>query len=174
MPVTATIPAETDRPEREGRISRLRRAIPRRTRFPRVIKTFQNWHLIYLNRRGLLRTPHVELKTRSGLRITVRSGTSDFRTACSLLVDRSYLHGCPGLPEDAVVVDVGAHIGCFTLLSSQLAPKGKTFSFEPEPANFELLEGNVRSNGLEQVRLFQMAMAESEEERELHYSIKSR
>jgi FkbM family methyltransferase len=64
------------------------------------------------------------------------------------------------------------YVGCFTLLASELAPKGEAFSFEPEPANFEMLEGNVRRNGLDGIRLFQMAMAGCEGEREPHRSLK--
>ena len=49
-------------------------------------------------------------------------------------------------PND-VVIDIGAHIGYFTLLFTMLVgPKGKVFSFEPEPKNFELLKKNIEIN----------------------------
>ena len=49
-------------------------------------------------------------------------------------------------PND-VVIDIGAHIGYFTLLFAMLVgPNGKVFSFEPEPKNFELLKKNIEIN----------------------------
>ena len=51
------------------------------------------------------------------------------------------------IKSDDVVIDVGAHIGYFTLLFAKLVgPKGKVFSFEPEPKNFELLKKNIEIN----------------------------
>lgn len=139
-------------------------------RFLRVIRRFRNWHLHYLNQYGLLKSPHVELETRDGLRLKVRTGTSDFRTSRSVLVDRSYFFGGGGLPRDAVVIDAGAHMGCFTLLAASMAPDGRVFSFEPEPANFELLSENVRLNGFGHVKIFSRAVGGSAGPRALHYS----
>ncbi len=54
-------------------------------------------------------------------------------------------------PND-VVIDVGAHIGYFTLLFAMLVgPNGKVFSFEPEPKNYQLLKRNVEINNYENV-----------------------
>lgn len=47
-----------------------------------------------------------------------------------------------------LVVDVGAYIGYFTLLAARRAgSRGAVFSFEPHPANFELLRRNIAQNG---------------------------
>jgi FkbM family methyltransferase len=44
-----------------------------------------------------------------------------------------------------VVLDVGANIGYYTLLMARLTgPSGRVFAFEPDAANFQLLEKNVR------------------------------
>ena len=56
------------------------------------------------------------------------------------------------IKSDDVVIDVGAHIGYFTLLFADLVgPKGKVFSFEPEPKNFELLKKNIEINNHQNV-----------------------
>lgn len=45
------------------------------------------------------------------------------------------------------VVDIGAHIGYYTLLLSRLVgADGRVFCFEPVPTNFEFLSENVRLN----------------------------
>ena len=46
------------------------------------------------------------------------------------------------------VVDVGAHIGYFTLLAAQqTGSEGKVYAFEPDPTNYSVLTGNISNNG---------------------------
>ncbi len=53
-----------------------------------------------------------------------------------------------------VVVDLGANIGYYTLIFSELVGEsGKVFSFEPEQKNFELLKRNIEANGCKNVVL---------------------
>jgi FkbM family methyltransferase len=62
------------------------------------------------------------------------------------------------LKKGMFFADVGANIGYYTLLASRIAgADGLVAAFEPEPANFALLEKNIRSNGLTNVRAFQKA-----------------
>lgn len=63
--------------------------------------------------------------------------------------------------EGDIVLDLGANIGYWTCLFSELVGKnGKVYSFEPSPANFELLKKNVEVNGYKNVILEQRAVAE--------------
>ena len=58
-------------------------------------------------------------------------------------------------------LDIGAHTGFVTLLlASRVGKTGRVFGFEPVPENFRLLEKNVRSNPLPQVRLVQLALSD--------------
>jgi FkbM family methyltransferase len=53
-----------------------------------------------------------------------------------------------------VALDIGANIGYYTLLFARLVgPKGRVYAFEPEPANFALLQKNVAVNGYANVVL---------------------
>lgn len=62
--------------------------------------------------------------------------------------------------KNSVVLDVGANIGYYTLIAAKLvAEKGRVFAFEPEPANFSLLEENVRLNGYKNVVLERKAVS---------------
>jgi FkbM family methyltransferase len=54
--------------------------------------------------------------------------------------------------EGDYVIDVGAHIGYFTLIFSKIVgEKGKVFSFEAEPSNFEILKKNLKENNIKNV-----------------------
>lgn len=51
-----------------------------------------------------------------------------------------------------VVVDIGSHIGYYTLLLSGLVGStGKVYAFEPDPKNYSLLRMNVDINGIKNV-----------------------
>lgn len=51
-------------------------------------------------------------------------------------------------PRDAIVIDVGAHIGTFSLLLFDKAPNGTIYALEPAEDTFEILEKNVVENKL--------------------------
>jgi len=55
------------------------------------------------------------------------------------------------LKHDDVVMDVGAHVGIFTLKAAREAEDGLIVAVEPDPGNFRLLVRNIRANGLENV-----------------------
>lgn len=54
--------------------------------------------------------------------------------------------------EDDVVLDVGANIGCTTILFGTIS--NKVISFEPSPSTFDFLQQNVRQSGLENISLW--------------------
>src|SRR5207244_3754027 len=52
----------------------------------------------------------------------------------------------------SVVLDIGAHIGYYTLLMARLVgPQGRVFAFEPNPANYDLLRRNIQINSYRNV-----------------------
>ena len=60
-----------------------------------------------------------------------------------------------------IVVDIGAHIGYYTLQFANLVgPTGKVYAFEPEPKNFELLKKNVQINKHDNVVLIQKIVSD--------------
>jgi FkbM family methyltransferase len=68
-------------------------------------------------------------------------------------------------------LDVGAHVGYFTLLASRrVGPRGLVVAFEPAPRNFELLLANVWRNGLSNVFCLPYAVGVSHGFAELHLS----
>jgi FkbM family methyltransferase len=68
-----------------------------------------------------------------------------------------------------VVLDVGAHIGCFTLKAAkEVGPEGEVVSFEPSSENFRLLTLNVSSNDYANVKLFNVAAGSEPGTAKLH------
>ncbi len=69
------------------------------------------------------------------------------------------------------VLDLGAHIGYYTLVSAYLAgPTGKVIAFEPTPSTYALLRTNVVRSGFPNVRTEKMAISDTTGEATLHTS----
>jgi FkbM family methyltransferase len=62
-------------------------------------------------------------------------------------------------PRD-IVLDIGAHVGYYTLLASKLVgTHGHVYSFEPLPRNAEYIERHIRLNRLQNVTFSQIAIS---------------
>ena len=59
-------------------------------------------------------------------------------------------YSLPGftIKKNNLVIDIGAHIGTFTVYAAKRAKNGLVFSYEPEKENFELLKQNIILNNL--------------------------
>ena len=85
------------------------------------------------------------------LRLSIHGGWDDFETEVIKKI----------VKEGNTVVDVGAHIGIYTLLLSKLVgEKGKVYSFEPDESNFSLLEKNIKENNIKNVILIKKAVSD--------------
>ena len=62
-----------------------------------------------------------------------------------------------------VCLDIGAHVGYYTLLASRLVgPEGHVYAFEPSPESYPRLRANVDLNGLRNVTTAQLAVGEEQ------------
>ena len=61
--------------------------------------------------------------------------------------------------EGMNVIDIGANIGITTLtIAKKIGRRGKLYSFEPTPEYFNILKENISSNGLENVKVYELAV----------------
>lgn len=74
-------------------------------------------------------------------------------------------------PDD-VVLDVGANIGCTSLLFGQLA--SRVLSFEPSPSTFRLLQTNLQAGEMHNVTPVNLGLGREEGEFELTFSSDNR
>jgi len=136
----------------------------------KVIRTIKNWPVFFADRAGLLRRDYVVYVSRGGVRCKTRSKTSDAVTLNMVWVHGFYTPDGYGIEEDDVIVDVGAHIGTFSVMASNIANHGRVYAFEPEPENFSMLEDNIDINRLENVAAFNLAVSGNSGEREFFVS----
>ncbi len=127
----------------------------------KVFAAFSNPIPIVLDRIGIRRSPYI-LRTRSGSRFLVRPSTGDRYAAYEVFGLQVYRAAERWLKPGDVAIDVGANIGCFSLLAaSRVGAHGRVIAVEPEQSAFEILSANIRLNGLTQIAALRMAVTGS-------------
>ncbi len=128
-------------------------------------RLYRNWWAWPLPKLGI----GVILELRNGLRYLVRPGTSDLAVLNEAVLRNPYLSpGYVQLREDAVVVDVGANIGDFTIQEVALCPRGRIYAVEPISQNARMIEVNKLLNGMSNIEVFPVALGADEGEITIH------
>ncbi len=70
----------------------------------------------------------------------------------------------------SLIIDIGAHIGCFSIYTATLNPDVKILAFEPDENNYKLLKENLLLNHSKNVQPKNLAVAGKEEVRTLNIS----
>lgn len=115
-----------------------------------VMTRLWSGHSMFVTGGDMIFTPHL-------IRIGVNEPHNS-RILCSLVG--------PG----SVVVDIGANVGYFTILSAWRAwPDGRVWAFEPNPNSYRLLADNITANGFPAiVERRQLALSDSSGAAALH------
>lgn len=106
----------------------------------KLVAAIRNWPVALLDHAGLATGSYVSA-LRNGLSIEVRAGTDDRHIVYEIFAEGIY--PIPAV-ANTVVLDVGAHIGCFTLVA--LRSGARVFSYEPFLPNSALLQRNLQRN----------------------------
>ena len=122
-----------------------------------------------LLRRTLSRRPAdsrsgVAIGSFGGFELAFREGTADESVIRHSFDNDIFFSGFPEYrPEDGdVIVDVGAHIGTFSLLAASKVRVGKVFAVEASLDSFNLLRINLALNGCANVEARRLALTDAE------------
>ncbi|MEM9678703.1 MAG: FkbM family methyltransferase [Bacteroidota bacterium] len=87
------------------------------------------------------------------LKIFYREGTTDEDVIDHSFEKDIFFKSIPDFKvvEHMTIIDVGAHIGTFSLYAAVMSKNNKIISLEPNQDTFDLLKRNVDSNGLEKL-----------------------
>jgi FkbM family methyltransferase len=88
------------------------------------------------------------------------------------MIDEVWLNDEYGLDHCAImsiagIIDVGAHIGAFSVKASKLFPGNLIWAFEPAMDNFNLLKNNLKLNDCSNVQIYQNAVTDKEKKVDL-------
>lgn len=75
----------------------------------------------------------------------------------------TYMNDVVAIPDDGVVLDLGANVGLFTVLVKSLKKDATVLAFEPMPPTFKALQKNVELHGLTGVTPYPTALGTADE-----------
>jgi FkbM family methyltransferase len=125
---------------------------------PKVVAGLSNWPMYFLDYFGLTRPGLITYKLRNGTRLTARAQTADRWTITEIWMLKRYEPWPDTILPGSTVIDIGAHIGIFSIRAAERSPSIRVYAYEPLPEHCEMLEHNLRQNGLNNVRLFRAAV----------------
>ena len=132
---------------------------------PTIFKNWYEYPTIYYK---LTSKKFSMLETKSGIKIKLRTNSTDLMALTHVWLIGEYKRKNFEINTEDVVIDVGGHIGLFSLYASQFCKSGKIFTFEPVKENFQLLSENVSLNNLSNLKTFNLAVSNSNSSRKLY------
>ena len=124
-------------------------------------KIFKNWYIypkIYFK---LTKKEYAIFETKFGQKIKIRVNSTDLMALTHVWMIEEYAKKNFDIKSSDTVIDVGAHMGLFTLYASQSCKIGNIYSYEPVKENFEILKENTSINNLKNVKIFNLAVSNS-------------
>jgi FkbM family methyltransferase len=118
-----------------------------------IVATYKNFLTIFADYAGLYRSKEMIIETRHGAKYKIRSHRvtkTDF-----YVINESWLYKLHAgmakrfLKEGSTFIDIGAHIGAFTIYAGTQKKNIKGFAFEPDKQNFKMLSENITLNNLQ-------------------------
>jgi FkbM family methyltransferase len=127
----------------------------------RVIKLFKNWWLYPIVYLKLIKKSTVIIETKKEVKILLRVNSTDLMALTHVWLIEEYAKKNFDIKSSDTVIDIGAHIGLFTLYASQNCKNGNIYSYEPVKENFNVLKENITINNLKNVKIFNLAVSKS-------------
>ena len=95
----------------------------------------------------------------------------DFAIANELFLDHQYRF-CDEVIKKAkhCIIDIGGHLGFFSIMASILNPNVPIYTYEPHIGNYELLKTNLKNNRIKNVHPKQLAVTDSVGQMDLQIS----
>jgi len=126
-----------------------------------IIK-IKNWKDYFYDLLNLTNQKYIIYKIRDGLSYIVRAKTTDRGIVTTVVLDDEYRIDNLILPKDAIIIDIGAQIGIFSVYSSRKAEK--VFLYEPVLQNYKLVLKNIKINKLgNKLTPFNLAVSDKKE-----------
>ena len=123
-------------------------------------KVFKNWYMCPIVYFKLINQKYVIFETRSGLKIKLRVNSTDLMALTHVWLIQEYSNPDFKINDTDIIIDVGSHIGLFSLFASQFCKNGKIYCFEPVKENFDLLSSNIELNQITNIVSFNLAVSD--------------
>lgn len=115
-----------------------------------AVKSFlklSNWYKFYRIHQGKLKEGPYVINLRDSTKFFIRNNF-DAGALREIVIQDHYK--LSQIKKDDIIVDIGAHIGIFSIMAAKRG--SKVLSYEPVPDNFSLLEKNIELNHMTNIK----------------------
>ena len=103
------------------------------------------------------------------IQLTLRSD-ADESVFNEVLIDRDYRILDEAIQKAKTIIDVGAHIGAFSIYAATINPNAQITAYEPELSNFKALKENLKLNHTANITPKNLAVAGKQGQRTFYIS----
>ncbi len=133
-----------------------------------ILRYIKNWPGYILNYTGIFSFKYVKL--RNGLKYKIRPKTNDKTIFNEIWIKKLYTPNGFKIKNNYTVIDIGAHIGIFSVFAAFYAKDGIIYSFEPEKENFLMLKENIKLNCMKNIKIFNYGVSNRNGKAKLYIS----
>jgi len=117
----------------------------------KLTKVFKNWHTfpgVYLK---LTKNETVIFETKKGTKMKIRVNSTDLMALINVWAVEEYSNEEFKINNSNTIIDIGGHIGLFSLYIAEKYKSVKIFTFEPIEENYDLLKENIKINNFNNI-----------------------
>ena len=129
---------------------------------PSIISNVENWRPLIFNCIGLMDSGET-YRFRDGIKIKTQEG-AEARNIVSVYMEKAYGE----IIDNSVIIDIGAHIGIYSIYTASKSKNIKVYAYEPMPSSFSLLSENAELNKLDNICAFNLGVTAKNEKRKLY------
>ncbi len=133
----------------------------------KCIKKIRNWHIPILSYFGFIHSSKIII-LKNNIKCIIRNKSDTNAFLENFILEVNTFHKMFKITEFDTVVDIGTHVGYFTMYAANLAKKGKIISYEPSKNSFLTLEKNIEMNKLSNVKIENLAISKIQGKALLH------
>ena len=136
-----------------------------------IFLVYKNPLMPILDCLGLLGRGIITVRLRNGLEFRVRTQTSDLRNLNEIFIHRIYNKSLKQVNRfaDPVIINIGAHIGGFSIIAGKEIKNSRIYSFEPLKENYDLLNENIKLNKMSNIKTYNLAVSNRRGELDLFF-----
>lgn len=122
-----------------------------------IIRLFKDWPKFFLCYINVIKKNDILLRFRNGLKWHVDTTKRGFAVLGDVWIQQPY-RLIDKIKNPEIILDLGAHIGSFSILAAKKYPKSKIYAFEASRENFLLLKKNLAANKIRNVIAFNIGV----------------
>ena len=128
-----------------------------------VIKQIKNWHTAINYYLGFINSEGI-IYFKNGTKCVMRNKSDSIAFFENYFLKLNNPNEKFEIKKEDIVIDIGAHVGYFTMYAAKKAYQGIIYSIEPYKESFEIFKKNLNLNELTNVKPFHAAISKKTEQ----------